>query len=151
MADQTTQQVLTGNIIRLVINNKEIGLAQSADGDRNFQTEGVYGIGSIRPVEHVPLRYDGTLTIDRFFLRNADLRSLGLAPLSADDILTLGIISGIVVDKVSKKTLRQYIGMTCASYSESFRANAISGERATWKYLDCRPMLSDPAGGVLAG
>lgn len=147
MADQTKQQVLTGNIIKLMIGGKEVGLGQTLDGRRSFGTEPVHGIGNFMPVEHVQLRYEGTVTLDRFFLRNADLRSLGLAALGVE-ILNLGIIDILVVDNVSNKVIRQYIGCTLSDYTETVRANAIAGENATWRYLDCRPKLSDPAGGA---
>jgi hypothetical protein len=147
---QTTQQVATGNILQVVIAGKVVGLAQTLDGRRSFGTEPVHGIGNFGPVEHVQLRYDGTITVDRFFIRNADLRSLGLAALSPNDVLTLGIITIQVFDTVAKKVLRQYINCTCSDLTETFRANAICGENATFRYLDCQPLLSDPAGGVAA-
>ena len=147
MASQSAQQVVSGNILQLVINGKVVGLAQTADGRRSFGTEPVHGIGDFMPVEHCQLRYEGSVTVDRFFLRNADLRSLGFAPLGVD-VLDLGVIEMLVVDRVTKKTLRRYTGMTISDYTETFRANAISGENATWRYLSCTPTLSDPAGGL---
>lgn len=146
---QSTQQVVTGNILQIVIGGKVVGLAQTLDGRRSFGTEPVHGIGNFMPVEHVQLRYDGTLTIDRFFIRTQDLRSLGLAQLGAD-ILDLGVVDILVIDRVTKKVLRQYVGCTCSDYTETFRANAIAGENATFRYLECLPKASDPAGGVAA-
>lgn len=147
MADQTRQQVVTGNILQLVINGKVVGLAQSADGRRSFGTEPVHGIGDFMPREHVQLRYDGTLTVDRFFIRTEDLRSLGLAALGVD-VLDLGVVEMLVIDRVTRKTLRKYTGMTISDYTETFRANAIAGENATWRYKDCTPTVADPAGGL---
>jgi hypothetical protein len=146
MANQTRQTVVTGNILQLVIGNKVVGLGQTADGRRSFGTEPVHGIGNFMPVEHVQLRYDGTFTCDRFFIRVEDLRSLGLAALGSD-VLDLGIIDILVVDKVSRKIVRQYIGCTISDYTETFRANAIAGENATWRYLDCKPASGAPVGG----
>lgn len=147
MASQTNQQVVTGNVLQLVINGKVVGLAQSADGRRSFGTEPVHGIGDFMPREHVQLRYDGTITVDRFFIRTEDLRSLGLAALGKD-VLDLGVVEMLVVDRVTGKTLRKYTGMTISDYTETFRANAIAGENATWRYKDCTPATSDPAGGL---
>lgn len=149
MANVTAQQVATGNILQIVIGGQVVGLAQTADGRRGFGTEPVHGIGNFMPVEHVQLKYAGTLTMDRFFIRNADLRSLGLAALGAD-VLNLGIVDILVIDTVSNKVLRQYIGCTIGEYSETWRANAIAGENATFHYLSCQPTASDPAGGVSA-
>jgi hypothetical protein len=78
-----------------------------------------------------------------------DLRSLKLAALGAD-VLDLGIVDILVVDRVSKKVLRQYIGCTISDYTETFRANAIAGEKATFRYLECKPSQSDPEGGLPA-
>jgi len=150
MAEQSKQQVVTGNILQLVIKGKVVGLAQTADGRRSFGTEPVHGIGNFMPVEHVQLRYEGTVTVDRFFIRTDDLRSLGLAALGSD-ILDLGIVDMLVIDRITKKVLRQYVGMTMSDYTETFRANAIAGENATWRYLECKPSMSDPAGGIAAG
>ncbi len=148
MASQTNQSVVTGNILQLVINGKPIGLAQTADGRRSFGTEPVHGIGDFMPREHVQLRYEGTFTVDKFFIRTEDLRSMGLAALGAD-ILDKGVIDGLVIDRITKKVIRKYIGMTCSDYTETFRANAIAGENATWRYLDCKPVDTDPAGGIV--
>lgn len=147
MASQSNQQVVTGNVLQLVINGKIVGLAQSADGRRSFGTEPVHGIGDFMPREHVQLRYDGTITVDRFFIRTEDLRSLGLAALGKD-VLDLGVVEMLVVDRVTGKTLRKYTGMTISDYTETFRANAIAGENATWRYKDCTPASTDPAGGL---
>lgn len=149
MADQTRQQVVTGNILQINIGGKAVGLCQTFDGRRSFGTEPVHGIGDFMPREHVQLRFDGTITVDRFFIRTEDLRSLGLARLGSD-ILTLGIIEILVIDKVTKKVLRQYVGCTLSDYTETFRANAISGENATWRYLECKPDSAAPAGGIAA-
>ena len=149
MANITQQQVATGNILQLVIGGKVVGLAQTVDGRRSFGTEPVHGIGNFMPVEHVQLRFDGTLTVDRFFIRIADLRSLGLVAVGSD-ILSLGVVDILVIDTVSNKVLRQYVGCTVSDYTETFRANAICGENATFRYLECKPALTDPAGGVAA-
>ncbi len=148
MAQQSKQQVVTGNILQLVIDGKVVGLAQTADGRRSFGTEPVHGIGDFMPREHVQLRYEGTVTVDRFFIRTEDLRSLGLTALGVD-VLDKGIIDMLVVDRLTKKVIRKYLGMTCSDYTETFRANAIAGENATWRYLDCQPKASDPAGGTV--
>ena len=141
--------ISSDNGIKLVIKGKTIGLAQTADGRRSFGTEGVYGIGEFAPREHVQLRFEGTVTVDRFFIRTEDLRSLGLAAIGSD-VLKLGIIDMLVVDRVTRKVLRQYIGMTLSDMTETFRANAIAGENATWRYLECKPTIDDPAGGTSA-
>jgi hypothetical protein len=136
MADITSQKVVTGNVINILIKGSVVGLCQTGDGRRSFGTEGVYGIGNFMPTEHVYLRYDGTFTVDRFFIRTADLNKLGIV-LLGKDILDLGVLDIEVVDVVKNVVLRTYKNCTCGDYTETFRANAIAGENATWHYLSC--------------
>lgn len=135
MADIISQNVLTGNIINILIKGTVIGLCQSGDGRRTFGTEGVYGIGNFSPTEHVQLRYDGSFSVDRFFIRKASLDQLGLADLGTD-ILHLAVLDIAVKDVVTGLNLRTYKNCTLGDYSETFRANAICGENATWHYLE---------------
>jgi len=137
----SVQQVVTGTIVQLKIGNNEIGRAQSIDGRRQFGQEGVYGIGSIMAQEHVALRYEGSVTVDSFYVRNNDLKSLGLAALGVG-ILQMNVIDIVVNDKYSGtttpvlKAIRGYRNCSLNDYTENFRANAIAGENATWLYLE---------------
>lgn len=81
MASQAKQSVHTGNTIYITIGNTPIGRAQSLQAERSFGTEGVYEIGSIMPQEHVYLKYDGTLTVNRFRLRREDIEKSGFGSL----------------------------------------------------------------------
>lgn len=134
------QQVVTGTIIQLKIGGNEIGRAQSADGRRQFGQEGVYAIGSIMPQEHVALRYEGTFTVDSFYVRNRSLKELNLAALGVG-ILQMNVVDIVVSDKYNGspaptlKAIRGYRNSSLNDYSENFRANAISGENASWLYL----------------
>lgn len=140
-AKQAVQQVLSGSLIQLKVGSAEVGRAQSIDGRRQFGTEGVYAIGSIMPQEHVQQRYEGTVTVDMFYVRNKSLKDLGLGALGVG-ILQMNVIDIVVNDKYSgagtKPTIvpvRGYRNCSLSDYSESFRANAIAGENASWMYL----------------
>jgi len=137
MADINSQKVITGNVINILIAGVVVGLCQTGDGRRTYGTEGVYGIGNFMPTEHVQLRYDGTFTVDRFFIRTKDLEKLGIAKLG-EDILQLGVLDIQVLDVVKNVTIRVYKNCTCSDYTETFRANAIAGENGTWHYLECK-------------
>lgn len=52
-----------------MIGNKIIGRAQSASGERQYGTQGIYEIGSIMPQEHVYLKYEGTITLERMRMK----------------------------------------------------------------------------------
>lgn len=137
-ARQSKQTVYTGATILLLINNRVIGKAQGIDARRSFGTEGVYEIGSIMPREHVYNRYEGSVSLDRFFVKNESLKELGLAALG-EEVLNLDIIDIVIVAKgegsTPGKIIRAYRGCSIQDYSENFRANAISGENATFVYL----------------
>jgi len=134
MANLKNQQVHAGHTIKLKVDGQEIGRAQSIDGRRSFGQEGVYEIGSIMPREHVALRYEGTVTLDKFRIRTKSLADLGLASLGVG-ILNMDVIDIEVTDRHTGEVVIVYVGCSLQDYSESFRANAIAGENATWTYL----------------
>lgn len=136
MASEAKQTVVTGATVLLKIDGVTVGRAQSIDPRTSFGTEGVYEIGSIMPQEHVQNRYEGTLTLERYMLRETDLAHAGYIGLG-EDILQKDIIDIEVINKLDNKTLRVYRGCTFSDYTNTVRANAIAGENATVQYLSC--------------
>lgn len=134
MASVTQQQSHAGHTIRLKIGGQEVGRAQSIDGRRSFGQEGQYEIGSIMPQEHVALRYEGSVTLDKFKIRKKSLKDLGLASLGVG-ILKMNVIDIEITDRYTKDIVMVYRGCSLQDYSENFRANAIAGENASWAYL----------------
>lgn len=137
MATIRNQTVHAGHTIKIKIDNLEVGRIQGGDGRRSFGQEGIYQIGSIMPQEHVPLRYEGGFTVDRFYVREKDLASLGLASLG-EEILHMDVINIEVLDNVTNKVVRVYEGCSLQDYSETFRVNAIAGENASFVYRNAR-------------
>jgi len=160
MATLQNTQTHAGHTIRLVVKADggppvEIGRGQGLSARRGFGTQGVYEIGSIYPKEHVPLRYEGTVTLDRFLVRKdvanqvaASLKDHGIAATGTGegdldddgvarggDIMRLPLIDIEVTDKFLGDVVRTYRRCTLVDYSETFRANAIAGENATFTYL----------------
>ena len=134
MASVTQQTVHTGNTVLLMVNGKVIGRAQSISGERQYGTTGVYEIGSIMPQEHVYLRYEGTITLDRFRMKKESLDQLGLAALG-EDILQRGVIDIVVLDNLTKQVIISYRGCSAESLSETFSVGEITAEDSTWQYL----------------
>lgn len=134
MASVTNQTVHTGNTVYLMIGNKIIGRAQSASGQRSFGTEGIYEIGSIMPQEHVYLRYEGSVTLERMRMKKEDLASLGITALG-EDILKRDIIDIIMMDNLTKQVVVAYRGCSAQDYSEAFNANQVTTESTTFLYL----------------
>lgn len=139
------QTVHSGHTIYLMINNVKVGKAQGIDGERSFGTEGVYEIGSIMPQEHIYNRYEGSLSIEKYFVKTNDLKAAGVASLG-EDVLKKDIITIQVTDKYTGKIIRSYHGCSIVTYRETFRVNAIAGENATFVYLEARDGSSTSGG-----
>lgn len=136
MASIGNQTVSTGNRIYIMIKNHKIGRAQSLSGSRSYGTQGVYELGSIMPQEHVYLKYQGTITCERFrmILDNLASKEMDIARLG-EDILQLDILDINVLDQISRQLQISYRGCTANSYSESMRANEIVSESIEFQYL----------------
>lgn len=134
MTTVVKQSVHSGHTINIRIGSTIVGRAQGANGDRSFGTEGVYEIGSIMPQEHVNNRYEGSLSMERFFVRTKDLAKAGFASVG-EEVLKKDVITIEIVDKYTNKIVRAYHGCTIVSYNETFRVSSIAGENATWTYL----------------
>lgn len=134
MASVTSQKVQTGNTVYLMINGKVIGRAQSISGDRSYGTQAVHEIGSIMPQEHVYLRYEGTITLERFRMKKESLDQLGLTALG-EDILQRDVIDIVVMDNLTKQVIIAYRGCSSSNTSESFSVGEIASESSSWMYL----------------
>ena len=134
MADIANQTTHSGHTIKFKIGGQVVGRGQSIDGRRSFGQQAQYELGSIMPQEHVALKYEGTVAIDKFLIRKKSLKDLGLAALGVG-ILNLAVIDIEVTDKFTGDIVRVYRGCSLQDYTETFRVNAITGENATWQYL----------------
>jgi hypothetical protein len=137
MASIDKQTVHAGQTVRILVAGQDVGRIQSIDGQRSFGQEAVYEIGSIMPQEHIALRYDGSVTVDKFHVRKKSLDKLGLGALG-EEILKRDVINIVVTDNITGEIVRTYEGCSLQSYSESFRVGSIAGENATWVYLRAR-------------
>lgn len=133
-ARQADQTVHSGATVLLMLDGKVVGRAQGIDGRRSYGTEAIHEIGSIMPQEHIYNRYEGTVSVERFFVKKGNLAELGYASLG-EDILNQDILDIVVIDKASGNVIRAYRGCSVQDYSENFRTGAIAGENATFMYL----------------
>lgn len=134
MATQANQSVHTGNTVLLMIANTIVGRAQGVNAQRSFGTEGIYEIGSIMPAEHVQNRYEGTVTLERYYMKKKTLVDLGFVRLN-EDILQQDVLDIVIVDKLTHEIIRAYRACTLIDHTENFPVNAIAGENATFAYL----------------
>ena len=110
-----------------MIKGKPVGRAQSASGQREYGTTGVYEIGSIMPQEHVYLRYEGTITVERLRMKKENFADLGYASLG-EEILKKDIIDILVVDNLTKQVIISYHGCSANNYNETWTTNEIVTE-----------------------
>lgn len=156
-----THRVIGGHDIIITIGGYAIGRAQAITSTIDFGIEPVFELGSMKPREFVPMRYNGQLTLERYLIREGDLiwvlknKAKGLTTrqgdtsnlqydfsLSDEGKILLNSIAGIqiiVKDKYSSTNvessgLRAYNNCVFASYDCDFRAGALAGERATVYY-----------------
>lgn len=136
MAKLTEQSVETGNSVVIMVDTEIIGRAQSLTAERSFGTTGVYEIGSIMPQEHVFLRFEGTVTLNRLRLRKKNFFKKGIASVG-EDVLRKGVIDISLINNVSgqKTVLETYSGCSIDTYNTEVRANEIATEEARFYYL----------------
>ncbi|WBF82165.1 tail tube protein [Mammaliicoccus virus vB_MscM-PMS2] len=134
MATERKQTVHTGNTVYLMVGGKVVGRAQSASGQRSYGTTGVYEIGSIMPQEHVYLKYEGSINVERLRMKKENFAKLGFAALG-EDILKKDVIDLVVVDNLTNEVIISYHGCSAENYNEEFRANEIVSESINFLYL----------------
>lgn len=141
MASEVKQSVQTGNTVLLMIKGKPVGRAQSASGQRSYGTTGVYEIGSIMPQEHVYLKYEGTLTVERLRMKKENFAKLGYASLG-EEILKKDVIDIVVIDNLTKQVIVSYHGCSANDYNETWNTNEIVTESVTFSYLSASDKAS---------
>ena len=126
----------SGNRVVVVFDGKQIGALQSVRQSDDYGLEGVYGIGDINPVEHVPTAARYTLSVSNVVLRKGDMRSAGLIPENGAAALQ-GLVFDIVqLDKDTGEELRKYTGCSYASGDIDVSRNAIVMANASFMALD---------------
>ncbi|URJ36610.1 MULTISPECIES: hypothetical protein [Paenibacillus] len=128
------QPAHAGHTVRLKIGGVEVGRAQRISGRRSFGTENQYQIGSILPQESVPLKVEGSVTLEKYRIRKKSLAELELSAYGAD-ILTMNVIDIEITDKYTNDIVIVYRSCTLQESSEEFSANAMSSETSTWLFL----------------
>ncbi|APZ82540.1 hypothetical protein Goe27_00780 [Bacillus phage vB_BsuM-Goe27] len=134
MASVTNQTVQSANTVYFMIKNIPIARAQSINAERSFGTTGVYQIGSIMPQEHVYLKYEGSVTVDRFRMRKENLASLGLAALG-EEVLKMDIMDIVLYDNYTQEVVIAYRGCSIDTYNETTNVGEITSEQARFYFL----------------
>ena len=137
MSDTTRishQESESANLILIQAFGKVIGRAQSCSSEIQYGTQGVYEIGSIMPQEHVFLKYEGTLTLERVRVRKNSLVDFGLTQVD-EHILEQGLVNIIIMDKYTQTVTLAYYNCSAVNYQISNRANELVTETLNMTYL----------------
>jgi len=124
-------KVYSGNTIMVVIKNKPVGLLQDVTADEDFAPEPASGIGDPRVVEYVPTMYRISLAVSSMSLKKDSLFSVGVFPDNVDAYLATEPFTVVVIDKVSKKTIRQYNNCIFGRGTLSVRKHTIVSHNCT--------------------
>lgn len=124
-------KVYSGNTIMVVIKNKPVGLLQDMTADEDFAPEPASGIGDPRVVEYVPTMYRISLAVSSMSLKKDSLFSVGVFPEGIDKYLATEPFTVVVIDKVSKKTIRQYNNCIFGRGTVSVRKHTIVSHNCT--------------------
>ena len=86
------------------------------------------------PQEHVYLRYEGTLTIERLRMKKENFAQLGYASLG-EEILKKDVIDILVVDNLTNNVIIAYHGCSANNYDEEINVTETISESIEFSYL----------------
>lgn len=149
MADAENQVVQGGHLVKILAGGIEVGWARTSTLAQDYGTEGVYAIGDIGPVEHIPLRWSAQITLDEFVIHrqkiNDAVQLLNLAPMGPEDTLRAGLIDFEILDDTDDLMLL-YESCTISNYQITVTANSLSGQNATFQAKNVIPGTYDKKG-----
>ena len=124
----------TGNLILIAMQGQVIGRVQNITSRETWGTEPLYEIGSMLPAELVPLQWRGSLSVDKYKLRQSAMEAL---PINyGDDILTQQLFDIIIIDAASGNIIEKFRGCVQADMTSAKPANRPSTQNITFFYLE---------------
>lgn len=130
------QNVRSGNRIVILLDGKQVGLAQSIRSNDDYAPEPASGIGDIHVVEYVPTMARHNLSISTMVLNRASLRQQGISAENGDDVLVGRVFDIEYFSKDDGTLLRKYIGVSFASGDLEVSKHAIVMASGTFNALD---------------
>ena len=127
--------VRSANRLVIVFDGRQVGALQSVRQSDDYGLEGVYGIGDIDPIEHVPTAARYTLSVSNVVFKTHQMRAAGLVPQNGQEALK-GLVFDIEqYDKETGRLLVAYRGCSYASGDMDVSRNAIVMSNATFMAL----------------
>lgn len=127
--------VRSANRLAIVFDGKQIGALQSVRCSDDYGLEGVYGIGDIDPLEHVPTAARYTLSVSNVVFKTNQMRAAGIAPQNGQDALKGLVFDLESYDKDTGALLFAYRGVSYASGDMDISRNAIVMSNASFMAL----------------
>lgn len=134
------KQVRSGNQIKVLLDNKTVGLIQSIDLRDDYSPEPASGIGDIHVKEYVPTMARHTLSVEEMVLNRNSLQKAGIHLKNGDDALK-GVVFDIIAIDGDTGDVRKYISCSMASGNVSIRKHAIVVSSAQFNALDVQGVL----------
>lgn len=126
-------QTLTGALVKIYINGKPYGPAQSIDLSSDFGQTGIYGIDSLFVQEISPTRAVVAGTVSGLRIKSSGgLEALGIAP-TLDRVLEFPYISIRIQDRQSKEDI-WYIQAAQVT-NQRFSASSKGVAKVTFSFL----------------
>lgn len=133
-ATQMQNSVRNTNEVVLIVGDQVVGFGQSSSFGIDFGTEGLYGIGNVKPQEIQQLKSSLTVSLDMFQLTNAGLAYLG-QPSDIAEVLANNQFNISIMD-ASGNPIRTAIGCTAQNVSISMSANQPITEAISFLAMD---------------
>lgn len=125
-------QVFTGAKAIFRLNGTQVAFASSVSWTENIQLEDINVLDRIDTVELAEVGYAVDLTAQTFRVANQSVRQLGLMP-RLDDILTAGVLTAEVVDRVSNAIILLMEGVKMESRQSSIDARGVATESLSFR------------------
>lgn len=121
----TNVQTQTGNRVAVMFGGIQIGAMQSIRMSQDYGHEGVYGIGDMEAIEHVPGAARYSLSASQVVLKKSSMKKAGIAMENAADVLK-GIVFDVeVFSKDDGTSLQKYQGCSFVSGDSDVSRNSI--------------------------
>lgn len=134
-------QVMTGAKAVFRLNGVQVAYASSVTFNENIQLEEVNVLDKIEVVEYAEVGYRVDLSCQSFRVANESVKQLGIMS-RLGDILTQGVLTAEVIDRVSGAVILLMEGVKLESRQTSVDARGLMTE--SWNFKGIRS--SDEAG-----
>jgi|TARA_R110002110_G_scaffold39064_7_gene126695 hypothetical protein len=144
--------VFSGARARFTINDRPVGYCAGVSGEEAIDYEPVDTLGFLEVREHVPVAYRASLSAAFFRLIGSPLKKYGgkygkagnlkIFPI-LDDILTSGVLSASVEEKLGGKTLATFLGVRAASKTFDVSSRGVVSENCSFVAIRQRDESED--------